>query len=316
MKDSQKNHNSNRLILTSAFYHPEKTLRAKLRQMIDEWIDELEPAYDESDIRSLIAEEQGTPLEPFVLSEADLDMAVVLARAAFSKRLRQTRFRIVSSDTIGFKGGLVITNNLNHYYAERYVFGKYRRNPTAGVSFFPGYVPKSKKHSLFKLNKAYAKAFTDDEGFNIVVPWPYLGEDPGIVARDMQRYSRIGGVEDTFDRIGLRVEAGADSIEVRTGSPEAQIKMLAYMMNNETLRLSSSDRFQHMPEAQIVLEMPDEEENDISLKTAFLVSNETCDWLNSDFSHPIMIEKEEKVAISKWLPPHYSWIADIWGDLE
>ena len=201
---------ANALILTSAFYHPDGELRKRLRALSDQWVEALKPLFSDGEIREIIARENGTPLEPFVLEKSDQDIAVRMARAAFSEKGGGHRFRVVSRETIGFKGGLVITDNLKHYYAERYARGKYPRNPKAGFSFFPAYTPSSTHSFLVRLQKSQAVAEVDENGFNIRLPRPYDNIVDGLAVRALQRNSRLMPSEEPFDRLGLRVDAGTE----------------------------------------------------------------------------------------------------------
>jgi hypothetical protein len=303
----------NTLILTSAFYHPETAVRDRLLKVVDQWVDSLEPRYSETQIRGIISNEGGTPLEPFVLDKADVDMAVRMAMAAFSKKVSENRFRIVSRDTIGFKGGLVITNNLKHYYAERYMRGNRRRNPKSGISFFPAYAPSCEEFPMAKLTKSRAIVETDEKGFIIRLSWPYLGIDAGLAARALQRHSRILSSDKPFDQLGLRVDVQPRGVEVRTGSPESQIKMAAHMMNHDVLRLSLGNDYPEAPHAQILLDLP--EADSMRLKTVFMTSEKTWLWIQDIPVVPIRISKNDKLAISRWLPPPLSWIDEIWDEL-
>jgi hypothetical protein len=244
----------------------------------------------------------------------DEDMAVRMARAAFSEKGGGHRFRVVSRETIGYKGGLVITDNLKHYYAERYARGKYRRNPKAGLSFYPACAPSSSDCFLVRLQKSRAVAEVDETGFNIKISRPYDNIDDGLAARALQRNSRLLPSEKSFDQVGLRVDVSKKGIEVRTGSPESQIKIAAHMMNHDVLRLSFGGDYQEAPEAHIVLDLP--EENKTDLKTVFMTSEKAWQWVgNAFFPSPIPVSTEDKLAMCKWLPPHHTWIDDIWDDL-
>ena len=96
------------LVVAAAFYHPEKTVRARLCSKLEGWLKKLGDRADAEQIRTVLEKNKGTYLEPFVLSKADLDCSVFLARLAFSRTAEQTRFRVVSRDTIGTDGGLVL----------------------------------------------------------------------------------------------------------------------------------------------------------------------------------------------------------------
>ena len=307
------NDSPNTLIITGAFYHPDSQVRNRLREVVDLWAEAQKPKYSAGEIRELILNETGTPLEPFTLEEADVETAVFIANVAFSEKINASRIRIVSRETIGEKGGLVITSNLRHYYAERYMLGKYKRNPQTGISFFPTYTPSSDKSLPVRLNAIRASLLADDDGFIIHLPWPHIGMNPGLFARRLQILSRLEPGSISFDKVGLRVDATESNIEIRTGSPEAQIKLAAHMINKATIHLATGGQYPTAPDANIVLEMPDQTKT--SLKTVFVSSGKVCNWLKFEHDSPISVSKEDKLAISKWVPPHPTWIDEIWDEL-
>ena len=304
---------SNNLVISAAFYHPEPLVRDRLQQSLQEWVAYLDPVYSDDDIREIIAGEKGTPLEPFVLDDTDFEAAVFLGKAAFSKNIGAKRFRIVSRETIGSKGGLVITSNLRSFYAERYAKGKYRRNPIAGATFVPALVPSSAENDLVRLNATSAVATADEKGFIIRLPIPPELVSLSLLARSFQKNGKLVPSDTPLDDAGLRVDAGSSAIEIRTGSPEAQIKLAAHMMNREKVFLTTGSDFPRMPEAYIVLEMPEDDRK--QLKTFFVQSDQHSPWIRLDTSLPITINNRDKLAISKWLPAHDSWIDEIWDEL-
>ena len=313
METTMINDSPNTLIITGAFYHPNSEVRNRLRKVVGLWAQAQKPKYSAGEIRELILNETGTPLEPFSLEKTDVEAAVFITNVAFSEKINATRIRIVSRETIGYKGGLVITSNFRHYYAERYALGKYKRNPQTGISFFPAYAPSSDKSLPVWLNAIRASLLTDDKGFIIRLPWPYIEKDPGVIARRLQKNSRLEPGSISFDKIGLRVDVTESNIEIRTGSPEAQIKFAAHMMNKATIHLVTEGAYPMVPDAYIVLDMPDRART--SLKTVFVSSGKVCHWMKFEHESPISVSKEDKLAISKWLPPHPTWIDEIWDEL-
>ena len=307
---------ANSLVFTSAFYHPDSRLRASLLPKIKKWIDSLHPHYRESDVRKIIETENGTILEPFILKSNDVSLASLLAQAAFSRTIEQTRFRIVSRDTIGSESGLVITNNLNNYYAERYAFGKRRRSPKSGFTFIPNLLPENPTHSLRKIAKCKSKLVINDKGVSIYLPFTHNQQNSIITLRKLQKYSQISNVDRSFSQIGLRIDdlnPQSNYLEIRTGSPESQIKFITYMMNKEVMQLTTGDDDDGIPHIFIALNMPTNSE--VLLKTVFTLSNHACNWMHCSFIPAIPISREEKTAISRWLPPHISWVEEIWDGI-
>ena len=87
------------------------------------------------------------------------------------------------------------------------------------------------------------------------------------------------------------------------------------MMNHDVIRLSPGEDYPEAPEVHIVLDLP--EENKTTLKTVFLTSKKAWPWIGgASFPSPIPVTGEDKLAISKWLPPHHTWIDEIWDELK
>jgi hypothetical protein len=291
------------LVVAAAFYHPESTVRDRLCSKLEGWLKKLGDRADAQRIRTVLEENKGTYLEPFVLSKADLDCSAFLARLAFSRTADQTRFRVVSRDTIGTDGGLVLTNNGNAFYVERYAYGQRRGQPKKSWAFFPALIPEA--GSTPALNKR-AKLLSESEGFRIVLDLPRSGKLPGAIAADFQKHGRIEGVTDTFNKLGLRVEFSSDKLNILSGSPESMIRIMAHMTTNARVRLRGTDEDTEIPHVILGLGIPEEEPVDLPA-IASSTGSYTC-WLQGDFPEAPSLDDEDKLAVSSWLPPHRDWL--------
>jgi hypothetical protein len=291
------------LVVAAAFYHPESTVRDRLCSKLEGWLKKLGDRADAEQIRTVLENNKGTYLEPFVLSKADLDCSAFLARLASSRTAEQTRFRVVSRDTIGTDGGLVLTNNGNAFYVERYAYGQRRGQPKKSWVFFPALRPEA--GSTQALNKR-AKLLSESEGFRIVLDLPRSGKSPAAIAADFQKHGRIEGVTDTFNKLGLRVEFSGEKLNILSGSPESMIRIMAHMTTNARVRLMGTDEDTEMPHVIVGLGIPDEDPVDLPV-IASSTGSYTC-WLQGDFPEAPSLDDEDKLAVSSWLPPHRDWL--------
>ena len=291
------------LVVAAAFYHPESTVRNRLCSKLEGWLKKLGDRAEPQRIRTVLEENSGTSLEPFVLSKADLDCSVFLARMAFSQTAEQTRFRVVSRDTIGTEGGLVLTNNCNAFYVERYAYGKRRGQPKQGWAFFPALIPEA--GSTQSINNR-AQLLSESEGFRIVLDLPRSGKPSAAIAADFQKHGRIEGVTDTFNKLGLRVEFSGEKLNILSGSPESMIRIMAHMTTNARVRLMGAEEDTEMPHVIVGLGIPNEDPVDLPV-IASSTGSYTC-WLQGDFPEAPSLDDEDKLAVSSWLPPHRDWL--------
>ncbi len=126
------------LMLLAAFKHPQPAGREKIRGFLSEWVDSLEPKYSAQKIETVLKNNHGTALEPFRLNEDEQWAAILLTRIAFSKKKNQTRVVINSSFNPEQRGGLVLTNNLKHFFVNRLNEDSKTSLPKSAWQFNPG----------------------------------------------------------------------------------------------------------------------------------------------------------------------------------
>lgn len=299
------------LTVTAAFYHPSHGVRVTLRDVLDAWLEKLEGVPAESDVRKAISSEKGTPVEPFLLSDQDLDCAVFLTRAAFSTNGKQTRVRIVSRETMGTQGGLVLTQNLKSFYVERYIHGKRRGQPKQGWTFIPALVPSSVK---VRSRKTKARLFSEAEGFRIVVALPELQQDGAVIARRLQQHSRINGVSEPFNKLGLRIECRKREVHILSGSPESMIRIMAHMVAQSSLILRGEEWDSRTPTILVGLALP--EDQPVKLPAVASATAGYLPCISATAPAPLVLQDEHILAISSWLPPHSAWVNLVFNNLQ
>lgn len=292
-----------RLAVAAAFYHPGPAERADLRKLLDHWLGTLGNVVAPDEIRHVIASTKGTVIEPFVLTEADLECAVFLAQAAFSKSGAQTRLRIVSRDTMGGDGGLVLTQNLKSYYVERYAHAKRLPQPNGGWAFVPSMVPDN---SAACQQLTGASLLSEDQGFRIVVEMPEAKSDAARFAREFQRHGGIEGVGQSLTQLGLRVECNNGQVHILSGSPESMIRIMAHMVSEKTLVLKGGSDGRELPTVLISLRMPEDEP--VKLPAVVVMGAGYSSWMSLKVPVPVPLTEAHKLAIAGWLRPRKEWV--------
>lgn len=290
-----------RLVVAAAFYHPRKGTRTLLRTMLETWLQELSPCHSEEDVHEAISSQKGTFLEPFCLSEEDLECAVFLTRAVFSKNSQQQRIRFVSRDTIGVTGGLVLTRGLKSYFIERFPEGKTKGQPKEGWIFVPARVPPQGKSGAVH---TVADLVSEDTGFRIRVRMPEQAKDPASLGRGFQSNSKIEGVTENFNRLGLRVEIKRDEVHILTGSPESMIRMMAHMAAETTLVLQTGNTKDYC--ALVCMAPPGDKP--VRLKAVIGAREGFANWMKAHPPVPIELQDDHKLAVASWLPSPREWL--------
>ena len=301
--------------------HPNKELRERVFDASSKWVDEALPSYTTEQISKTITQEQGTLIEPFRLTPADADLATMLIKMAFSQVYQQTRFRIVSRDTIGSEGGLVITNNLKSYYVERFALGNNRTAPAKAWTFCPANEPSLKVVAKLVRPKVVAKCKFSDNGLMIEIKIPALsivkwtsksgGEEhsnppqrrgnphSGLV-RDMTLNSTIGPKQDLVDDLGLRIDLAGDQIVIAPKSPESVVRFTAHLMKKSVIQIDPGPSYPGRMKLLIGLAPPAEPPVDLEYATVF-TEGVLGDWLDVEMDRGPYIENRDRIEILEWL---------------
>ncbi len=307
------------LIFYSALSHPDKSFRVQLMDSIRSWVDTLDPVYTEDQIQTVINNCTGTILEPFLLNNQDIEISTILIRMAFSKAFNQTRFRLVSRETLGSEGGCVLTNNLKHYYVERFELGHHKKSPANSWSFVPNNFPDNLMEKLRPMlvnaskqsNSLDAEISVDDSGYKIMLQgidlnnlrWP----DTSGLAGDLQKNSTVGDKKESLLSLGIRVEIFENELKIQTASPESMMRFTAYLLDGTLLVLDPGEQVEGRFKIHLPISLP--EDDKLSIKpTVTVTNNPFSEWLNVSPGHAPELSKSEQLKLSKWLIPHDSWV--------
>jgi hypothetical protein len=287
------------LIVASAYYIPNKDLRDSLQSKLIS----LNNSFNYQKVKELLLNEKGTEIDPFCLTKEDIDCVATLASLAFL--IGETRLRVVSRDSLGFEGGLVITSNLKSFYLKRYQKnnnGTPYGQPKGGWVFIPSQIPKDSKEY-----KTYL--IPDKEGFTISTKLPPSSLHPFGVKTSLERGSRIEGLDTSLDKLGLKFEENDGILSIRSGSPESVIKLMAHMINNSKLILRDTEDENDLPRIEIALAPP--ENKKVLLESITYSTPNYCSWMRGTCDkrliEKISLSREEIQATSKWILPHKSW---------
>lgn len=307
------------LLIFAAIQHPSADFRMELKNSIAKWIRSLKPKYEQSQICEALQGCKGTVLEPFMLKPEDQEITAMLVQAAFSEACNQTRFRIVSRETIGGDGGCVLTNNLRHYYIERFALGKRRRTPSTFWSYIPNNAPSDVLENLGadarnvgKLkNSLQVCVIGDDSGFRIeltgadlaALQWP----ESSRLSNLLQKNSVIGEKRETLDAMGLRVSVESGKISLIPASPEATMRMTAHMLSESLLMLDPGDESEGRFKIYIRMRLPDQDKQSLKAHVA-ATTGYFREWLNMDIENIPELSESHRITIARWLMPHDSWV--------
>lgn len=290
------------LLIAAAFYHDCEKDRRLIRHSLEEWLQKQKNVLNPEAIRTCITEETGTDLEPFRLEEQDINCAVFLAQVSFCQSVGQSRFTIVSRDTIGDRGGLVLTNNLKTTYTERYVYGKNRWEQKSGWKFTPSLIDGfGNKKAISKK----ANITADDDGFAITIKGFEIDKkDLPRALRAYQKDARIDGLSSTLSELGLRIDYTKNAIRIASGSPESIIRLMPSLLDESLLTLRVDD-LNTYPLIALRLGMPDEG----PLKLNVFQGNppDKFRWLRCSEIPEYTLTDEIIHAVGRWCRPHNDW---------
>lgn len=290
------------LVIQAAFQHPVPAERAKIHAWLTTWIESLEPRFDADRIRDVLLEARGTEVEPFTLSPRDLEIAVLATRAAFSARVGHTRFRIVSSETIGVHGGLVLTSNLKSYYVERVSWGHRRVTPWQTSFVAPAALPPAPdgRGTFIK-----AASRLTSGGWQCDVPAECWGEGAGRADQvSIAAIKGTGARPLTGRDIAIFEQRGA--VHLQTTGPESLMRLT--MMAEERVPLAlSSTRVSAV--TRVIVRLAPFEEKESALPVLLTqTSLSTRQWAGfwADVKLPLPARYRE--AIARVFPMHDTWV--------
>jgi len=293
------------LILLAANDHPDEQFRLHLWTCLDAWLDTKSPAFSHDDLDAILSNQKGTFLEPFRLQGTAKRTALFLSRLALAEPSSSSRFRIVSEDSIGNLGGLVITSNKNSFYSERYELGK-NRLKKSDLRFF---APSMTMHGPMKAKVGkdlHAIMYSDDHGMYVefpnsllnVVDWDLGRSD---LTRELSSNSHIGPKKQSFYSVGMSVEGTDNGIQLAVKSPEALIRFSTYVVQSQSIRLIAKTRF------QLTVQLPSSAEGPAPI-TVTANDEFASEWMDvKDLGAPTL-DAADIQRITDWSFHHMSWL--------
>jgi hypothetical protein len=296
------------LLLAAAILHPERPVRTGIRAALSRWVDDARPEYTAAEVEAVLRSHTGTAIEPFVLDRRDRYLAILLARLAFSEREACTRFRVVSRETIGEDGGLMLTNNLRAFYIERYALGYRRRTPGHFGFVAPRSMPPE---SWFATRKGCAaEARVDDQGISLRIgplDWPSEMEvEPDRLTRQLALHSTIHGATTmSLDR-GFRIARDGNRLLIQTAGGESILQLSAHMAQGSMLVLSAADSGLR---ARVFVRLRPLESDRMRLPCVTTATSRSLPrWVRVEEGPGPEISRELRLAVASWFRPHDGWI--------
>ena len=236
-----------RYLFLAAAHTSKKNLREEFLACLDHWLDTHESENEfKKKYHNFLATENGTPLEPMVLEEKDIELAIRFTRLAFLYGGMSTgseeAILIGSRDAIGSGGGAYLKKQCQPKYIERFPFGK--ETPVTERTWF--FSPQYESEALGHLGTNFfensvAKLIFDNGALRLVdADHPTLNwqiSDQKRLLDDLKRHSSIGKYSEGFGRFGLSVEVESNSLLVKPDKPESMLRLSAMMAQDEILIL-------------------------------------------------------------------------------
>jgi len=296
------------LILLAANEHPNETFRIHLWSCLDAWLDTQSSTLTYDEIESILSNQKGTFLEPFRLEGAARRTALFLTRLSFTEASSASRFRIVSQDSIGNTGGLVITSNKNTFYSERYELGK-NRLKKSNLRFFAPSINIDGPMKAKVGNDLHAIMSSDDRGMYVELPKNLLNIvdwdlSRGGLIRELSSKSHVGPKKLSLYSVGMTVEGTDNGIRLAVKSPEALIRFSTYVVQSQTIRLIAETRF------QLTVQLPSSAEGPAPI---IVTANDdfASEWMDvKDFGAP-WLDAPDIQKITDWSFHHVSWLDRI-----
>ena len=223
----------------------DKNLHKRFLGCIDRWL-----AVHENDAKiteqckNFLTTERGTALEPLILEEKDIDLAIRFARLANIYGGMGTGSEpavlIGSRDAIGSGGGAYFQKQREPEYIERFPFGK--KTPVNARTWL--FSPQYENEALSQIDADFFSQtrvkLIWENGALRVVGAGSLGlnwRNEGRFVDDLKRHSSIGRNSEGFGRFGLSVEVENNHLLVKPDKPESMLRLSAMMAQDEVLIL-------------------------------------------------------------------------------
>lgn len=298
--------------------HPDAGLRRRVLGRLDDWIEKGEPYFSDVEITRALDGVAGTPLEPFVLTDTRLSAAVRMVRVAFSRRMQQTRLRLVSEETLGNSGGLVLTDNLKGYYVERWAGGENIQVPKSGWFLAPAEMERGLEVVRGRRQGTCAKTRceVDESGYLIKVPVdspiPFLPSRASGGASGLEADGMILVPKTPFRALGLSIRYERPNLCIRLGSPESALRLSALMVRRATLVIDlvsgSGERGRRL---YVGLEPLLRKDTCFpSVITLARTGSAFSGWISTGLKFGFSLPVEERLVIARWALPLEEWFTE------
>ena len=300
--------------LAAAVDHKDLWLRTRLSGRLDEWVASLKPKFTEADVAGALARQPGTEIEPFVLEGDELKIATVAIRAAFSRKCHQTRFRVVSAETIGTHGGVVLTKSLNGFLVERFAHARLRKTPWHFWFIAPAHRRRGDAcigSFSGRQGRARATCTVTERGWQIVLPesaWSVDSVAESATTRSKTSLAgHLFGTDRSLQSLGLVVGVERGRIVLQPAGPEAMVRLGALAHKRPWVVLENPDDSGGARRRIYVrLEPLDQERLELPLLNA-LVSPGT-EWLSFGAGFWPALPLEDQVSVGHQFPVPDAWV--------
>lgn len=309
------------LILSAAFGHPSPDLRQRLHDALDDWLASLQPLHSADEVRNALLACKGTVLEPFALKPIEVELAVLLVRVAFSEAVAAEHLRVVSRETIGVSGGLLLAPDLSSRYVERYAYGQHRDQPE-GWHVAPAQRPMGDSHLSWRAGLEARATLVD--GAMVVqvdgVNWRSLtGQDePAADLRSLEAATALPGDYGPIRRLGLDVAARPDHVRIKAVTPEAILRLTVHMQRQSLIEIPFFTKGAQRGSLSLMLRllpMLDAPERSLPIVATYSPSGGwPLQWMHAAPARSPSIDLADRVAIGQWLVPHRDWVDHLYLD--
>ncbi len=260
---------------------PDPGVSALAQTEVARIIQAVRPLHDREKVIEALNRVRGTLLDPFELSESELETVVAFVQIALSEVGGQAAVRIVPSSTIGVAGGLVLDVNLKGRFYPRSILEGVSATPWDLWYFAPAEMasapsPVEWRHVIGRCGPA-------GSGYTLLEVKLRAPEDQVPMTESAAHLAELGTLGGQILKdMGVAVDiAGKVLLTVAAKTPEAMIKMVAALGRSPDLVFQVKDGSEALLVARMPYPLPD-----VSTTVPVFVPPRPVgpDWLRS--SHP------------------------------
>jgi hypothetical protein len=288
------------LVLLASVSHPDTAFRERLTTRLDAAIEERRPLHTAEEVRQFLLRQPGTPLEPFYLDPAALEIAVQIIRLVFTRqtpKVTKKRVRIVSCEVFDDEGGLVVNHHLKPLYMERLAYAR-RLMRKAKTEFVAGMVMQRMEQFGKGESPVRTMCHLDDVCLRLTGEFPW---DPTTSRTHMEVTALSTGQR--LDPNAFQLERKGNRWVFRPVTPEAMIRFSAFLPRGERLVFRAG-----RAAGRVIVTMREFEDEAASMATMVSYGNVES-WLRGVPAPALALEDEDRYAIAQWAYPPDSWLS-------